>query len=92
MHEKEVTQTEIHKGQIEWDRISAHSSFLHGKAPLWKKTNQLTHSHSNFKPALLQSYRMDFKSGPLQLTSVFSVCTRHHPSYHNKHTDQLLTF
>lgn len=37
MHEKEVTQTEIHKGQIEWDRISAHSSFLHGKAPLWKK-------------------------------------------------------
>lgn len=42
MHEKEVTQTEIHKGQIEWDRISAHSSFLHGKAPLWKKTNQLT--------------------------------------------------
>lgn len=28
MHEKEVTQTEIHKGQIEWDRISAHSSFF----------------------------------------------------------------
>lgn len=23
LHEKEVTQTEIHKGQHEWDRISA---------------------------------------------------------------------
>lgn len=27
VHEKEVTQTEIHKGQHEWDRISAYSSF-----------------------------------------------------------------
>lgn len=34
VHEKEVTQTEIHKGQHEWDRISAYGSFLHGEAPL----------------------------------------------------------
>lgn len=27
MHAKEVTQTKIHKGQHEWDRISAYSSF-----------------------------------------------------------------
>jgi len=27
VHEKEVTQTEIHKGQHEWDRISAYGSF-----------------------------------------------------------------
>lgn len=26
-HKKEVTQTEIHKGQHEWDRISSYSSF-----------------------------------------------------------------
>lgn len=68
--------------------------FLHGKSPLWKKkttkNNELTHSHSSLKSALLQSYRMDFKSGPLQLISKSSACTRHRPSYHNKHTGQLL--
>lgn len=54
------------------------------------KNNQLTRSHSSFKSALLQSYRMHFKSGLIQLISKSSACTRHRPSYHNKHTGQLL--
>lgn len=39
MHEKEVTQTKIHKGQIEWDKISAYSSFYMARL-LYGKTKQ----------------------------------------------------
>lgn len=56
------------------------------------KNSQCLHSQSGFKPALQKSSSMDCKSEPLHQASKPSICTRHCPSYHNKHTEQLLTF
>lgn len=44
VHEKEVTQTEIHKGQHEWDRISAYSSFYMARLLFREEKKKATHN------------------------------------------------
>lgn len=50
VHEKEVTQTEIHKGQHEWDRISAYSSFYMARLLYRKKKPQPTKNPTLLPP------------------------------------------
>lgn len=100
VHEKEVTQTEIHKGQHEWDRISAYSSFYMArllyrkkKKPNPQKTQPCSLlSHSVFETALWKSSNMDFQSESQHHTSKPSTCTRHHSSSYQKHSEELLIF
>lgn len=72
-----------------------HGSFIKKTtAPKHKKPHQPCSLPSQpvFQTALQRSYSKDFKSEPLHHTSKSSACIRHHPSCHEKCSQQLLTF